>query len=116
LSDLLHALRRVSWTRSSATDTEPDSEIANARRFDISATSSSLKLAGGIGVFLRLLLYVLKFLLLLFFLEPSQQVEQLLGKGSVDEIVVMRLQRSPDRFQNLRIECSVVQRRFLHRS
>src|SRR5579871_5012964 len=53
LSDLLHARRSVSWTRSSASDTEPEREIAKARRFGISAINSFLKMAEGIRRRLR---------------------------------------------------------------
>jgi len=44
---LLQARNKVSWTRSSASDTEPDNEIANARRCEIWATNSSLRLMLG---------------------------------------------------------------------
>src|SRR5271166_4016026 len=93
LSDLLHALSSVSWTRSSASEADPDSEIANARKFTISATSSSLKLALGIAA-----------VLLLRRLQSSQQLEEFFRKRSGDQIVVMRLQRASDRIQNLWIE------------
>src|SRR5579863_616174 len=46
-SQLLQARRSASWTRSSASEVEPEREIAKARRFLISDMSSSLKLAEG---------------------------------------------------------------------
>src|ERR1700736_11887 len=101
LSDLLQALRRVSWTRSSASDTDPDSEMANARRFLISATRSSRKLFGGIALpgclgkpF--------------FLLESRQEFEELVRKGSIDEVVIMRFQRPPDRLKRFRVQGGVV--------
>ena len=46
LSGLLQAFNKASWTRSSAKTTDPQSDIAKARRPGISATNSSLKLLG----------------------------------------------------------------------
>jgi hypothetical protein len=45
-------------------------------------------------------------LLLLF--EAGEQVQNVLWKGRVDENVVMRFERAPDRVQNLLIQRSAV--------
>src|SRR5208337_1731524 len=100
LSDLLHALKSVSCTRSSASDADPDREMANARRLPISATSSSLKLAVGIRVSLGLSMP-------LFLLELGEQIEEFLRQRSADEIVVMRFQRMAYRLQNLWVQRSI---------
>ena len=103
LSDLLHALSSVSWTRSSASDADPDSEIANALRFVISATSSSLKLAGGIAVYPRLRR-----------LQSIQQLEEFFRKRSMEKIVVMRFQRPSNRLKDLLIEHGIARRLSFH--
>jgi hypothetical protein len=46
-SDLLHTRRKVSCTRSSPADTDPEREIANARKCFISVVRLSLKTSGG---------------------------------------------------------------------
>src|ERR1700692_1666230 len=85
-SELLHARRSDSWTRSSASETEPDREIANARKFLISASNSSLKLVEGIrplpnrGSMLSL--------------ETSKQFHELVRKRRLDQAGVMLLQRA----------------------
>ena len=60
--------------QSSASEADPDSEIANARKFTISATSSSLKLALGITA-----------VLLLRRLQSSPQLEEFFRKRSGDQ-------------------------------
>src|SRR5271166_3532901 len=85
-SDLLHARSSASWTRSSASEMEPEREIANARKFLISASSSSLKLADGIAIPLRLRSPIRG-------LEASQQVHEFLRQRRANEIVVVSLQR-----------------------
>src|SRR5271163_875156 len=95
-SDLLHARSNASWTRSSATETEPEREIANARRFLISASSSSLKLAVGIAAPLRLGSPICD-------LETSQQLHESLRERRVNEIGVVSLERLSDGLHGLRI-------------
>src|ERR1700678_1106993 len=93
-SELLHARRSDSWTRSSASETEPDKEIANARKFLVSASSSSLKLAEGIAISpsLRGALVIL---------ETSQQLQELIGQGRLNQVCIMRFERAPDRLESL---------------
>src|SRR5690242_12281119 len=95
-SELLHARRSASWTRSSATETEPDREIANARKFLISPSSSSLKLAVGIAPLLRLRSPISD-------LEASQQFHEPFRQRRLNQVGVMGFQRPPDRLQGLRI-------------
>src|SRR5271155_3312223 len=83
-SDLLHARSSASWTRSSASEIEPEREIANARRFLISASSSSLKLADGIAAPLRLGSPIRD-------LEAGQRLHEFLRQRRVDEIGVVNL-------------------------
>ncbi len=68
--------------------------MANARRLAISAMSSSLNQGGGVEAFHRLLS------LIVLSLELRQQIEQVLGDGSLDEIAVVSPQRSPDCIQD----------------
>src|ERR1700721_2110807 len=89
-SELLHARRSDSWTRSSASETEPEREIANARKFLVSASNSSLKLVEGIALPLSLqgALVVLK---------TSQQLQELVRQRRVNQVSIMRFERAPDR-------------------
>src|SRR3984957_7573298 len=82
-SELLQARRSDSWTRSSASETEPDREIANARKFLISASSSSLKLAEGIAPPWCLGN--------LTSLEASEQIHELMGQRRLNQAGVMSL-------------------------
>src|SRR5271163_1887483 len=84
-SDLLHARSSASWTRSSATEMEPEREIANARKFLISASNSSLKLVDGIAAPLRRGNPISD-------LEPSQQLREFFRERGMNEIGVMSLQ------------------------
>src|SRR5574337_2100701 len=84
-SELLHARNSVSWTRSSASETEPQREIANARKFLISASSSSLKLADGITPPRRLRG-------LSFDLEASQQFGEFVRQRGLDQVRVVSLE------------------------
>src|ERR1700727_2385093 len=88
-SELLHARRRDSWTRSSASETEPDKEIANARKFLVSDSSSSLKLVEGIALPLCLRAA-------LAIIETSQQLQELVGQGRLNQACIMRFERTPD--------------------
>src|SRR5258708_10571583 len=100
-SELLHARRSDSWTRSSASETEPDREIANARKFLISASNSSLKLVEGIGPPRRggnLLS-----------LETSKQFHELVRKRRVDQAGIMLLERASYCFHALWVGRSGVQ-------
>src|ERR1700722_15464023 len=93
-SELLHARRRDSWTRSSASETEPDKEIANARKFLVSDSSSSLKLVEGIALPL-----CLRAALVIF--QTSQQLQELVGQGRLNQVCIMRFQRTPDCLHSL---------------
>src|SRR5580658_8624733 len=95
-SELLHARRSDSWTRSSASVTDPDKEIANARKFLISASRSSLKLAEGIAPPLRVGNRGSDF-------EARQQFRELYWQGRLNQSRVMRLQRPSYRLNGLRI-------------
>src|SRR5579871_3135428 len=103
LSDLLQARRSVSCTRSSATGTEPDSEMAKARRFFISAIKSSRKLFGGILPAFRDRPPFLS-------LEPRQQFGELVRQRCIDEVIVVGFQRLADGVQRLGVERRVVVR------
>src|ERR1700722_2101684 len=111
-SELLHARRSDSCTRSSASETEPDREIANARKFLISASSSSLKLAEGIATPLRPRNRT--------FLKASEQFHELVGQRRLNQPGVMRLKRLSDRLQRLRVgrcsggRCGVDRIRFVY--
>src|SRR6185312_8807587 len=95
-SELLQARRSASWTRSSASETEPDREIANARKFLISPSSPSLKLAVGIAAPLGLRSPVSS-------LEASQQFHELFRQRRLNQVGVVSLQRPSDRLQGLRV-------------
>src|ERR1700722_4520304 len=88
-SELLHARRSDSWTRASASETEPDREIANARKFLVSASNSSLKLVEGIALPLSLrgALVVLK---------ASQQLQELVGQRRLNQVGIVRFERASD--------------------
>src|SRR5271156_6816365 len=90
-SELLHARRSDSWTRSSASETEPDREIANARKFLISASSSSLKLADGITAPLRPSNRIT--------LETNEQFHELVGQRRLNQGGVVGLERLSDGLQ-----------------
>src|ERR1700722_322838 len=100
-SELLHARSNDSCTRSSARETEPDKEIANARKFLISASSSSLKLAEGIAPPLRQRGLIP--------LEASEQFHELVRQRRLNQAGVMGLQRPSDRLQGFRVGRCVVQ-------
>src|SRR5579872_645204 len=102
-SELLQARRSDSWTRSSASVTEPDKEIANARKFLISASRSSLKLAEGIASPLRRGG-------LLSNLESSEQFCESIRQRRLNQGGVMRRERASDRFQSLRVGNARVRR------
>src|SRR5262245_43921546 len=91
LSELPQAFSKVSWTRSSASCIEPESEAAKARRFGISLISPSLKSEALIGRSPGG-----RTLLLCF--QLRQQNQKFVGDRGVDQIVVMGLQRPADRF------------------
>src|ERR1700722_3431407 len=93
-SELLHARRRDSWTRSSASETEPDKEIANARKFLVSDSSSSLKLVEGIALPLCLRVALVT-------LETREQLQELIGQRRLNQVCIVRFQRAPDRLHSL---------------
>src|SRR3984885_1814347 len=93
-SELLHARRSDSCTRSSASETEPDKEIANARKFLVSDSSSSLKLVEGIALPLCLRVALVT-------LETRQQLQELVGQGRLNQVRIMRFERAPDRLHGL---------------
>src|SRR5271155_3372734 len=94
-SELLHARRSDSWTRSSASETEPDREIANARKFLISASSSSLKLAEGIFAPLRPGSSIS--------LEAGEQFHELVWQRRLNQGGVVGFERPSDRLYGLRV-------------
>ena len=83
-SDLLHARSSASWTKSSASEIEPEREIANARKFLISASSSSLNLADGIAATVRFGSPIRD-------LEAGQQSHEFLRQRRVNEVGVVSL-------------------------
>src|ERR1700722_4929854 len=99
-SELLHALRSDSWTRSSARETEPDREIANARRFLISASNSSLKLAEGIFAPLRPGSPIS--------LETGEQFHELVWQRRLNQAGVVGFERPSDCLYGFRVgRCDV---------
>src|SRR5580658_3956377 len=102
LSKFDHARSKASCTRSSATEADPLSEIAKARRLPISATSWSLKLAGGIGASLRRGF--------IGGVEARNELVEPVRQRRFDEVVIMGLERPADRLHRLGVDPGVGRR------
>src|SRR5690242_14592323 len=103
-SELLHARRSASWIRSSASETEPDKEMAKARKFLISPSSSSLKLAVGIVAPPEPRAPISG-------LETSQQFHKLFRQRRPNEVSIVSLQGASDRLDGFLIGSRRVWRR-----